>query len=107
MLFGRSIHRMGSLGDPGKCGYVEAKALPDGETVGGICMWAVEGDGETPEAPPGPQILKTSVSWDSNPGLKVFYLLVCFSVRACCLCPGHGGHQKSLWPFLHLFIPPI
>lgn len=39
-------------------------------------MYAVEDDGKTPAVPSNPQILETSLSWDSNPGLKVVYWLV-------------------------------
>lgn len=56
---------------------MEAGGSPDGETVGGICMCAGDGDGKTPpQIPSNVQILETSVSWDSNPGLEMFWYML-------------------------------
>lgn len=43
---------------------MEVGVLPDGETVGGICLWIGEGDEKIPEVPTNAQILQISLSWN-------------------------------------------
>lgn len=81
---------------------MEVGVLPDGETVGGICLWIGEGDEKIPEVPTNPQILQISLSWDSAQAWSCFVIYLfdfqlghAASVQATRTIKGHHGHPST------------